>query len=518
MIEKDNIDDFFRERLNGDEPVFREEYWQGLEKMLDSIPPSNPPFTPSGIGKLLRFLGSGKGIIAMVSVISMSAIITFTLLSEKEPATNTQHRSAANIPFVSHAAEETVDRNALRLWMNTARDQEDMLISSGAHPVNKPGSTGHTATGFRTEWNPAADAIHQRSTGELSGESILINTKISREAAGDATAASATHVIDNGTFAASQAVAFDQQISKGETGVSGGTEQSVQPKQEPAEANQIENSFTAGVTAKDAKSDKGDNSGWETDHKQAELISATADSIRETVNKKTTTVQDSTVPVRQLNEDSPGRERDSEAFKQSPFRLFISPGVTVYKPLGNIDGFRDRTKAAFHFGAGMEYAVSERFSILLEADFLRTSGNRLQRSVSESSILFYPWTTITILENREMNLLFLPLVVRFRSGDHAVGAGPMLGFLLSTSGEITLKDSTPLLTSFHHERAVNYMEGLNTLTGGFSLEYSWCFYRNHAILVRYQRTTGEWTDPATYGELSKSPKGYLQIALQFNVL
>ncbi|HRY31716.1 MAG TPA: hypothetical protein P5531_01985 [Bacteroidales bacterium] len=518
MIEKDHIDELFRDRLNGDDPVFKEEYWQGLEKMLDAIPSPPPPSAPSGIGKFLQFLGSGKGIIAMVSVISMTAVTFFAIVNEKEDTNNTGQSSSGQAPDFSPLRDTMEVRKASQAWINLTKENEK--IESGPLVLSGSGGSSSARNSNITQAVSvkAGEGTSTKSGREESGKRMQMLRQTEGEPDPDALTAGEIPAAGRRASRSQQDSYTQQQSFNEQPGLTEGLGSSNHPIQESSENKTLDSDLTGTGTAKDTEAGVGDSSGVEKGYKQKEITLVPFTGTMDSVNRPTATLKDSAEPGGRLPGAIPGTERASNGISERRFRFFVSPGVTVYKPLGNVDGFRAPTKAAFHFGTGMEYAINERFSILLEADFLRTNGHKLQRSVSGSSILFYPWVTTTMLENREMNLLFLPLIVRFNYGKHAFGAGPMLGYLLSTSGEITLKDSTPVFTNFSHERAVNYREGLNPLVGGFSLEYSWRFYSKHAILLRYQRYTGKLTDPAQYGELSQSPGGYLQLALQFNIL
>ena len=248
----------------------------------------------------------------------------------------------------------------------------------------------------------------------------------------------------------------------------------------------------------------------------------------ETISKE----NDSSVTV--TAQDSPNKEADQSknatpaqavmntnqppaSKNDSKFSLYVVPGIGFYKPLGNTAGFSSKTSPAFQFGFGFSYRLNENFLLYAEANAVRLSGFKLEQSSRQSDFLFYESRSLTTVQNRNFTFLNVPVLLEYKYNKHKFGLGPSLRYLISGEGEKIVMDSTLNSVLYKSESANNYLAGLNRFQAGIALEYSWAFYRQNAIMIRYTWLMNDVNQGSFYGIPGNNKLNMLLLSFMFHI-
>ncbi|MHC1706395.1 MAG: hypothetical protein AB9842_02610 [Bacteroidales bacterium] len=468
MKGEDNIDKLFKERLQQDHTVFKEDYWQGFEKMLNTVPPV-PPAVPSsgitGLGKIFSSLTFTKGILAGISTAVLTAAVFFVVnnVSDEKSTTNPERSKTEVIvknptqesPASQKQAPDNSADNQAPKSKSTAQ-LDDFSIQAGIQP------------GFNKKIKTVAAAREQIPKDNIIGSQEV---GVAEQAVHQAPATDAIKVIETGSTA------------------NQGTDESVKYEVVADKLTDV-NSGALAVTGLDTATSKEAIYADSVFH----ALESTVDGYRKA-----------------------GNSSRNQHFKDSKLKVFIVPGMALFNTFGNPEDFSSVMKPAFEFGAGLSYNFNKSFSLSTEVNFLMVTGFKLTESSLNSEYLFYQWINKVSIENRNFTLMNIPIMARYQLNRHTFGAGPVFRYVIASGGEKVVMDTTPLLLSYHNSAAENYLSGINRFQAGVSLEYSFNFYRQNAILVRYNLMTGDFTRSSYYEGFNSGRLNLLLIAFRFRI-
>ncbi|MCX6269967.1 MAG: hypothetical protein NTU44_01895 [Bacteroidetes bacterium] len=505
MEEKNNMDKMFKDRLGKDNPAFKDEYWQGFEKMLEAAAPVSTAGSSSGFGKALHLMTTTKGIISIVTFVTLSTATYFYSKSLKDNQITQKVESIqAPLSFSTHPDDTIV------VFSTPTGVSNPFSLSSSTTAVNvasQPGSiqTANQALSEKQTVTPSK----QISNSIVSSVATPQNKKEIRSRSSNEKALipgrNGVAIVAEGS--PDEVIALKEKFSGTRTDT-----------KQPVEKGMV-NDLTGSIPGRTLPQDSSlfqytDNQ--KPDAQKEEFPTGNQPIVR----------KDDSPPLipAAIPADLPTAQSGaipgltSGIFAENKlFKLFLAAGATSYTPFGNTSGFSGTGRVGFQFGAGTWYEITKEISVLAETDYLRTSGHQLSASSESTDYLFTKWVGRVTVENREINLLHVPVLLRYRYKFHMFSAGLSLQYILSCTGEKTTVDSVRYQYKYNHEKADNYIGGFNRLTAGLTAEYSCFVFRQNAILLRYTYYLNDMLKKQYY-EGIKSPKpGYLFIGLRCRI-
>lgn len=527
-----NIDELFREKLNSDMPVFRDEYWQGFEQTLNNIPPAQPAqmsapteggsasvvngsgsvttgltgATTAGVatssGTVSGMLASGlivKGILAIGTVIMISTA-TWLGVTESKKENVSSPLIYPSTPVVKNNTPEAKNDSVFG-FANTAgfmADENTNAVSSSQeiHPesgtaISAENKTivakSHPAMVAEKRINPTTENVSGKITGANkkttnnpvssgSGQELDLPKKISGTVEMDQPDNSSGFIPEDRLFIYSE------------------------------EVNDILAEIDSNAFLMFRENKGIDSLNLTARDNQQELMS-------EQIPTDILTDSDTNSPAVDTVVTPPENSRNTGSVpdRVSPkrFGIYLLPGAAFANTFGNTGNFKSKTSSSLYIGAGFEFRLSKKLAVYFEPGVHRLSGLEINQTSEVTYTFFIKQQFITTIQNREMEVFSLPLFLRYKQGIHTLSAGPSLLYLISTSGELEKTDISPEGVSMIHEKADNYISGFNRTQLGISLEYSMNVFQQHAAFIRYtQYLTGV---SKTAPEFSGYPDAKLKI-------
>lgn len=501
MDEDNKIDKLFKDRLKEDNPPFKEEYWQGFEEMLKAVPPAGSTASAGGLGKILTTLTLTKGIIAVVSVAVVSSLIYFGVryLNTENPGKDLT-QIAADSSNQSQAVNASPAESLKSYEKAQVSQSQSSIASSTSSTTSAPDVPSKIAV-LKTLKKDQPDnpvVINRGKTGKSSE-----HNKLSGETQSDV---------------AEMAQNKSNGIQKTDLVAKPGEENtSVIP-----EAGKVENEEVNKDKKEEIKGRLNEPAGKELNSQVNEGISKSPED-----NKTDGNVVKEPVVNDSINYDSiigviesAAKNKQDQATalqKDSRVKFYVVPGAGFYNTAGNISGFNDASQVSFQFGGGFSYRLSNEFSLYAEANALRIKGFELVKSSIRTEYLFYQWMNSVSVENREFTLMNIPVLIRYQYKQHCLSAGPTVRYLLSSTGEKVVMDSTFSYRHYENSKVNNYLGGFNRIQAGLALEYSWNFYRENAILVRYNYMLNDFIKTSYYSGTGNKKMNMLFFGCRFRI-
>ena len=458
------FDKQFKDRLNQDQPVFKEEYWQQFEKLLPQMPPASPAPASgvaktsvfSGISGIVKTYGYAKVLLVLASVLTVGFVSWF-LISSPEPVLvkNTPSSIATNTESTQTQAE-TYPTKAQTPSSKVVNPAEPLQQISSYTPEPTNSNQTKTAKGFVHVTKPV-----KLSPSAQKSQSKPAPKPIGQEAGAAIPSSLTPKTTETITTLVETKDPTDEPVQQ----------ESTIATEKPAD--------TTGLLQRDPE-------------------------ITKVEENNAGSKAKAPIP---LFDDKPLR----------PVMFYLVPGMSSYKTLCNSPGFNPVSRWAFQFGGAAVIRLSSSLHLWAEVNYIRTNGHSLLSQSRSKDLLFYTWNTLYKLENRELQFLRFPLLVKYSYKKHSVAAGPVFSYLLKTSGELTLADSTPLLVNFSHEKADNYLAGFQRFQTGLALEYAFEFYRQYALVFRYSFDLNSLTKTDVYPSVSNTRQKYLLLGLKFRI-
>jgi hypothetical protein len=528
-----NIDELFREKLNSDMPVFRDEYWHGFEQALNNVPPVQPDQmsapTDGGSGSIVNGSGSmttGVNAGATAGVATSSGTVSGML--------------ASGLVVKGILAIGTVIMLSTATWLGVTESQKESVSSPLMYPstpiVKEESPEKKTdsvfgfanTAGFIADENPNAltssEEIHSEAGTAVSGENT---TKVAKSQPAKVQENRINPTIEN----VSRQIPGAGKKTTTNPVLSGTNQELDLPKKISGMSEQDQPDNSSGFIPEDrlfvyseevndilAEIDSnaflmfGDNKGKDSLNLSAQSIQQEllSEQIPTDILSDSNTKSPAVDSVAIAPHDN-ARNKGSVPKVVNPkrFGIYLLPGAAFANTFGNTGNFKSKTNSSLYIGAGFEFRLSKKLAIYLEPGVHRLSGLEINQTSEVSYTFFTKQQFITTIQNREMEVITLPLFLRYKQGIHTLSAGPSLLYLISTSGELEKTDISPEGVSMNHEKADNYISGFNRTQLGISLEYSLNVFQQHAAFIRYtQYLTGV---SKTAPEFSGYPDAKLKI-------
>ncbi|MEI6575421.1 MAG: outer membrane beta-barrel protein [Bacteroidota bacterium] len=499
-----NIDKLFKDGLAKDNPPFKEEYWQNFEKMFNAAPAAGTSVTNTGLNSVLGSITFTKGIIAIVSVVAITSLVYFGIKNTRTDPPAQQ--------FTAMATDSSVSNNENK---NTNAKSTNQFQKSSKNP--SPENTGKQL--YSENSNPQKQAIQKQSSNSLNignprknaANPTAVSAINSKEKTVVIKTNSATEKIyssesgiqqNKPNFTTNQAKqsAFSSQDNLAETPAISKDQENNKPLGETiSEKNTVES--TPAINKEN--NPKGDSEKTENNSEKtaSQSITAVRDSTEQTPES---TAINPAIPVFDIKKDS-------------KLKFFVVPGIALFNTIGNTTDFNPATRTAFQFGLGISYKFNENLSLCVEGNVLKINGFKFDKSSIQTDYLFNEWMSERRIENRGFAFLNVPVLLTYHLNHHNFTAGPTVRYLLSSTGEKTIRDSTLNILQYSNSKADNYLSGFNRFQAGLALEYSYEFYHQNAILIRYTYLLNYFNDNNYYAGSKNEKLNSLFIAFRFRI-
>lgn len=504
-----NIDKLFTSGLENDNPAFKEEYWTQFEKMLDNSgqPDTSPKQNSSG------FKGSGSFIKGLIITAISGIIITAIVLLLNHDGFN---------------KSETPQSHSVQKENNSISDDNQPVNSK-----NKPRIHGanelKAEKNNETRQNKLLKDIREKS---VHGQVPVSENELKKQ----------KNDADISLFGKEARKNPDQKITKSEDKINITVISEDQKEETGIEINEItksnsnEEKSKAPVTRdtdnnlSDKKEGKTPKSiGKKDDKHESGIMEDTLiqmkplhNAVNESTIKKIDTLKFDTVKEKDSTKLSSSKlEKQAIKEDQKPqkeiFACSILPGFSLYDQVSNKSNHLAKSGFAPTFGFSVRYALNDRLSLSTGAGLLSTKGHRLSYRSEKTYYLIHERKEITTIENTEFYFLEVPLMLHYKIGDHSVGIGPQLRILLNAYGNKTFTVIDPFHVSVESEPVSGYTDGLNWLTGGIGIEYTYNISDKIAAVLRYNFMFGDFTRDATYPDSERDKINCLNLSLKFKI-
>lgn len=514
--ETNHIDELFKARLNSDMPVYRDEYWQSFEQMLDNLPASsssgNSPGdagassaagtssagtstagstaaagssaavstgASGGFGSLL----TGGLLVKAVIGISTAAMLSTAVWYGVQEIMPEKATIPAQIPTVTqqplapseHLSEEpnrTVSDSSIQNSTNSA---------PSAHPNSGLFQQASAANNKEISVDNPAVAQFPAKSNKPDAVKPLNQNKLTKPVPADRT--------DKGSQTPDETAAVSRNDLADPAGKATGKDLDIPPAGESGTLP-VTRTETTGTSQTESGKSQTESEGTET---QPVSVPQVKEGDNDISLPETTAL---TVPSDSARPETIANPAAAQAAilpslvpaanpATSPFGLTLTGGTALAKSIGNTSGFDPNWHASLYIGIGMEMRLNSHLSLYVEPGVHRLSGWELNQQSEQTYIFFDNQSVVTTIQNRELEVFSLPLMLRYSLGRHNFAAGPSLMVLLSASGESDIRVQTPSGLQMTHDKATNFLGGLNRLQYGIGLDYSLNLYRQHAAFVRY---------------------------------
>jgi hypothetical protein len=193
--------------------------------------------------------------------------------------------------------------------------------------------------------------------------------------------------------------------------------------------------------------------------------------------------------------------------------LIIEPGMLCYQQIEN-RGLSKGSAVTPSLGLSVHYALNERLALSMGGALFATNGHQLLYASTQSFLLNYQQKETITIENRELLFAELPLTIHLKMGQHHLGIGPRVLFLLDVDGNKTVEVTTPFGATSESEPVKGYFDGLSRIIAGAGIEYGYAITPGVVVALRYNHTIGSLVKEDVYQNVNRNHMNTINLSLK----
>lgn len=211
-------------------------------------------------------------------------------------------------------------------------------------------------------------------------------------------------------------------------------------------------------------------------------------------------------------------ERRSEGSKRGIFNwnYGLAIGANFSPIISNTGG--KGWGSGLYAGLFVNRAINTRFSIGLEASYLRRNSNSISRSITQTTYFFEKTTTTYFLVTKSFDYVQVPLSINYTAAtNHKFSAGLVSSILVNAQTEVVKnkQNSSETVQKTTTEKGV--YEDLRRFGFGLSAGYEYRLPGMYSIGVRYHQQLNDLTINSYFNDGKKHLPADVQVFLKLNL-